>query len=308
MNKIIFYAIAILLLCQSYNIKANNTFGGIPNFIDSINTTAQLKELISKIDSSYMNFRINERLEPKCHVPHKNYKKIMDSLNVQTWAKADFDNNGLTDILIIGGATYHTVLVILDKGDKYESKFIVRPNFRDCTFPVLQGNTIKLYFDSKPQENAIDLQYITLAYNFGEFVEKSETSATYKIKKIEYFTQRCYGFCPIFSLTINADKSATWLAERFNKINEKDWEGTFHTTITDVKFNELIDLLNYIDFPTLENNYSVNWTDDQTAILKITYDDDKIKIIRDYGLLGTFGLSKIHQLLFELRENQSWVK
>jgi hypothetical protein len=60
------------------------------------------------------------------------------------------------------------------------------------------------------------------------------------------------------------------------------------------------------DFETLQDNYAVNWTDDQTAKLKITYDNGKVKSIRDYGLLGTYGLDRVYQLLFELRENQKW--
>jgi len=67
-----------------------------------------------------------------------------------------------------------------------------------------------------------------------------------------------------------------------------------------------VNLLNYIDFETLQDNYAVNWTDDQTAKLKVTYDNGKVKSIRDYGLLGTYGLDRVYQLLFELRENQKW--
>ena len=38
----------------------------------------------------------------------------------------------------------------------------------------------------------------------------------------------------------------------------------------------------------------------------VTYDNGKVKSIRDYGLLGTYGLDRVYQLLFELRENQKW--
>ena len=67
-------------------------------------------------------------------------------------------------------------------------------------------------------------------------------------------------------------------------------------------------MLNYIYFETLQDNFAVTWTDDQTATLKITYDSGKVKSISDYGLIGTYGLDRVYQLLYELRENQKWTK
>jgi len=55
-----------------------------------------------------------------------------------------------------------------------------------------------------------------------------------------------------------------------------------------------------------DNSYRVSWTDDQTSTLKITYDNGKVKTIRDYGLIGTFGLSQAYKLLFDLRGSQPW--
>ena len=47
-------------------------------------------------------------------------------------------------------------------------------------------------------------------------------------------------------------------------------------------------------------------TDGQTCGLKITYDNGKTKIIHDYGLIGTFGLDRTYEMLFNLRKNQTW--
>ncbi len=57
-----------------------------------------------------------------------------------------------------------------------------------------------------------------------------------------------------------------------------------------------------------KDKYAVNWTDDQASILEITFDNGKVKKIYDYGLIGTFGLDRVYQLLFKLRENQKWTK
>jgi len=47
----------------------------------------------------------------------------------------------------------------------------------------------------------------------------------------------------------------------------------------------------------LKNNYSVNWTDDQTSTLTIIFKDHSRKVIRDYGMQGTFGLSAMYTKL-----------
>ena len=59
---------------------------------------------------------------------------------------------------------------------------------------------------------------------------------------------------------------------------------------------------------TKKQDYYVDWTDDQDCTLKVVYDNNKVKEVRDYGLIGTFGLKKLYQQLFELRFNQDWKK
>ena len=56
----------------------------------------------------------------------------------------------------------------------------------------------------------------------------------------------------------------------------------------------------------VKEKYAVNWSDDQTSILTITYDGGKTKTIKDYGLVGTFGLNRVYDLIFKLRDNQQW--
>jgi hypothetical protein len=129
----------------------------------------------------------------------------------------------------------------------------------------------------------------------------------HSVEKIEYQTGPCFGTCPEFKITINKDRVATYEAIRFNKdeINSKN-EGFFHALIDVDHYERIVSLLDYIDFEKLKDSYRVNWTDDQTCILKITYDNGKSKEIEDYGLLGSFGLSNLYKMLFDLRNNQHW--
>lgn len=301
-----------MILFQSCKGQSDNSVMHKANFIDSIQTAKQITDLISKIDNRYKDFKVNETLKFENRYSGKNYKKIADSLNVQPWTKADFDNNGLTDILIIGNWYDHSIICILDKDGKYEIKPITRRSFQDCTFPIVENGKIKYYFESEPErgkwEEERKLKQIKLVYKFGDFIEENQTPANHEIEKIEYSTTGCFGTCPIFDLTINSDKTAKWNAKMYNKIKDKEVSGNLSSKVTDDKYNNIVDLLNYIDFEMLQDNYAVNWTDDQSSTLKITYDNGKVKLIHDYGLIGTYGLDRVYQLLFELRENQKWTK
>ena len=312
MTKILLQIVILFTIHQSCNGQIENNVSRKTNYIDSIENAKQITDLILKTDDRYKEWKINESLIFENRYPGKNCKKIADSLKVQPWTKADFDNNGLTDILVMGNWYDHSVICILDKGGKYEIKPITRRSFQDCTFPVVEDNKIKYYFESEPEpENRgkpRKLHEITLTYKFGDFIEENQTPSNHKIEKVEYSTAGCFGFCPIYKLAINSDKTAKWNAEKYNQINKKEFKGNFRSTITQNKFDEIINLLNFIDFETLKDNYEVNWTDDQTSTLKITYDNGKVKSIIDYGLIGTYGLDRIYQLLYELRKNQRWTE
>ncbi|NME70227.1 DUF6438 domain-containing protein [Flammeovirga aprica] len=297
-----------MTLFQPCKGQTNNSVSQKTNFIDSIQNAQQLTELISKIDDRYKEFEVNDKLE----FSDKKCQNLSDSLKVQSWKKVDFDNNGLTDIMVIGNWYDYSVICILDKGGKYEIKPITRRVFQDCTFPVVDNGKVKYYYWSDIEQGKWneprELKQITLVYKFGDFIEENQTPANHKIEKIEYSTTSCYGSCPVFRITINSDKSAIWKAEMYNEINNKEVKGSFNSVLKEDKYNDIVNLLNYIDFENLQDNYAVNWTDDQTSTLEITYDNGKVKSIRDYGLIGTFGLDRVYQLLFELRESQKWKK
>jgi hypothetical protein len=281
------------------------------NYIDSIQNEKQIEDLLIKIDSNYRKFKVNSKLK----FSDKICQKISDSLKIKPWTKSDFDNNGLTDILIVGEYYNPAILCILDKGNtKYEIKRITRRSFQDCSFPLVVENKnnseIKYFYnvdsDYGNWEEKPKLTMKTLLYKFGDFIEKNENVNNHNIEQIEYSTTGCFGTCPVFTLKINSKKSANLDAKSFNQIDGKDINGQFKSKIDDEKYNQIIDLLNYLNFEKLKNDYSVNWTDDQTCTLKITYDNGQIKTIKDYGLIGTYGLNRVYKLITELRENLEW--
>ena len=130
----------------------------------------------------------------------------------------------------------------------------------------------------------------------------------YNIEKIEYQTTRCFGTCPQFNIVIDKFKNASLDAQHYNIKGEngKEIKGNYKAIIKDKDFEEIVNLLNDINFPNLNDKYNIGRKDYPSCFLTITYDNVKVKKISDYGLSGTTGLKKLYDLLFELRFNQEW--
>ncbi len=137
-----------------------------------------------------------------------------------------------------------------------------------------------------------------------------------KYSTIEYEATPCFGFCPVFKMTINADRTAMFEAEHFNftKTPSKDEfskprEGTFKGTITQADYNKLITLLDGLEVKNLKDNYGErNISDMPTSYLRIRMVDGTSKNVEDYGKRGTEKLKEVYKFFEELRHNQQWTK
>jgi len=294
--------------------------------IDSLINEKEVENFVRSIDYynynfDYENFIISNIQKVKTKYNEKYFlcKKIADSLNVtKSFYKADFDKNGLTDILVIGSNYYFSTFVIMDFGnDNLKIYRLTRKIFPEFAVPEIikkDNKTLINYYYIEHQNwrekiKKEDIIKKTLIYKFGDFIEYNGNPKDYNIEKIEFQTSMCFGKCPVFNIKIDNNKNATFIAQIYNKNRkEKEIQGEFKTIIKEEDYNLIVDLLNYIDFPNLKDDYAVGWTDDQTSFLTITYNNGKVKEIRDYGLIGTFGLDKLYDLFFELRFNQKWKK
>lgn len=134
--------------------------------------------------------------------------------------------------------------------------------------------------------------------------------------KIEYEAGACFGFCPMFTLTVNPDRTAVIEAEHFTFSQgrskdefSKPREGTFKATLKQDDYNKLITLLNELNVKSLDSKYgSRNVTDLPTAYLRIDYKDGSKKSIEDYGKQGTEKLAEVYKFFEDLRFNQTWTK
>jgi len=309
MKEILIFSILLFTIHIGYGQK-------IPSRIDSISSKEDVEKLIRSFDKDYKRFSLKPITEFTSRNEGNEFcNKIADSLDItKSFYKSDFDNNGYTDLLAIGYYYGFKIFVVMNYGkDSLKLNSLTRRSFQECTFPKIINDTIIRYYNmSRPNwrtsDKAKSLQFSDLIFRYGDFIEYNMNPKNYSIEKIEYQTTMCYGTCPKFFLSIDKNKAAIFKAEAYNRdANDgKEIKGTFSTIIEEKQFLEIISLLNYIDFPSLKDNYAVSWTDDQTSILTVTYNNGQVKKIQDYGLIGTYGLDKLYQMLFNLRNNQKW--
>lgn len=148
------------------------------------------------------------------------------------------------------------------------------------------------------------------------FLMSCATTTKSKYSKIEYEAGACFGFCPIFKITINPDRTAVIEAERFTFTEGRtkddmagEKEGTFKATIKEADYQLLLSKLDSLDFKNLKDYYgNKNITDLPTSYLNITFMDGTKKRIEDYGKGGTEQLDELYQIIEDLRKSQVWTK
>ncbi|MBB4804762.1 hypothetical protein HNP38_000034 [Chryseobacterium defluvii] len=137
-----------------------------------------------------------------------------------------------------------------------------------------------------------------------------------KYSTIEYEAGACFGFCPIYKMTINSDRAAVLEAEHFNFTKNpskaefsKEREGTFKATIKDADYKKLVTLLDELNVKNLKDKYGDhNITDLSTSHLRIKFADGTSKNVEDYGKNGSDELAKVYQAFEDLKHNQQWTK
>lgn len=156
------------------------------------------------------------------------------------------------------------------------------------------------------------MKYLFALFAFSLMLNCSTTQTPLKYSKIVYEAGPCYGFCPIYKMTINEDRSALFEAEQFNfsqERNSEKREGTFKGTIKPEDYQKLISMLNSLKPMQLKAYYgNQNVSDLPTSFLKINFQNGTKKDIEDYGKHGTPELEEIYQFFETLKTSQAWTK
>ncbi|MBS1529663.1 MAG: hypothetical protein JSU01_05120 [Bacteroidetes bacterium] len=223
--------------------------------------------------------------------------------------KIDLNNDGLTDLIVNG--TY--LLIVLDKANgDFAFHFIDDGAFAMQKFVLADIITlgkqpslvVKSYDeDAIYERRRVKSVYDTLIVKFDGLVEYNPQEDDAAISKLSFSTTMCFGTCPVFDLYIASDGSAEYDAHKFNPET-----GKFQGKIDNRTLVKLFALIRYLNLRKLADNYKVNWTDDQTCCLKVKYKNGITKTISDYGLIGTFGLHSLYEMLFSLRQSQEWTE
>jgi hypothetical protein len=208
--------------------------------------------------------------------------------------KLDFDNNGLTDLLVEGAFLF----AIVDKGNSvYENLELnvgrIRRGF--CKVEELTSingnvNLIISYPDKKDQlpDEINSLHKFT--YKFGGFIEQNLNVKPINIDSIEYSINSFT--CVMNSSLISKDQQVRTYTYDKCKLKETN------TTVLEMSsINRIFDLLNYMDFSNLENSYRVNWMDARTSYITVYFNNGDVKKVMDYGRQGTHGLVLLYKLI-----------
>ncbi|EDM45097.1 hypothetical protein SCB49_03214 [unidentified eubacterium SCB49] len=318
----------------------------IPSKIDSLKTEQEVQNFVRNLqypsvrvrdfNDSIFSYKALEKFElKKIQDFNRGRKKdrdslikiLADSIKInRSFYKADLDNNGYTDLIIIGddkscsgsgGSCDYSVYSLMNfANDSINPVDLVLDNsFNSAIIPKITIKNsvpiLEIFGSNNLNSNTNSLQ---LSYKYGTFVEKNNEPKEYSIEKIEYSAEACFGSCPIFELSIDKNRKAKLNAIEYNSSNPdlfeyeitEELKGKFQAIIDLENYQEIIGLLNYLDFPTLEDDYMVNATDNPSCKLTITYNQGQVKEIRDYGKVGTLGLQEIYKRISRLKTNQSW--
>ena len=71
---------------------------------------------------------------------------------------------------------------------------------------------------------------------------------------------------------------------------------------------DLFDFANHINISSLKEIYKVNWTDDQTTDITVTYKEGLVKLVSDYGGVETFSLQELYKKFYTIIKQTKWDK
>ncbi|WP_139377458.1 DUF6438 domain-containing protein [Daejeonella lutea] len=269
------------------------------NKLDSVSTAEGVEAIVSQVDKRYVKFRVSTSLN--FELDH--CKSLGDINQFKAISKADFDKNGYTDLLVVGIVDkIPTILTLMGSSEnKISVNILSRWRSRRCS--IAKAVT-------EDEDTFIELKYFRpysqmpdsakLIFKFGDFVEYNPKTRRYNVEKIEY------KFNDAFALEINTNRKASLKATEYNTLRSDYFNAKYIGRIDVARYEELLSILDYSDFPSLQNQYDIGGSHFSSGILKITYNNGLVKIIVDHGLIGTFALNRIHDKMVAIRTNQEW--
>ncbi len=264
------------------------------NKIDDIRTTSEIQELLTKLNPNDSKFVIPDTISTQ-YQSKKKCQRIMDSVGAKIWVKADLDGNGYTDMLVSGikGDDFRAYCIMDSSSNHFYTVPLTTLAFQPVTYSVIKmkdDQCVILYYSTRDKHSWYDtsetLHIDTLIFRKGHLTELNEKPEKHQISEIHFGSESVWGSSRFIDFDINGPVSCD----------------LYNTPSGRSLFSEVQDLLNYSGFTRLDTFYTVQWTDDATAHLRIIYDNGTIKQIEDYGLQGSFGLMHIYDVLLSTEQ------
>jgi hypothetical protein len=299
--------------CQQYFMKnsalliiifliSNLTFA---NRIDRLKTTEDVVSFVKKVSPELTKSKWVELKIPSTNNISKefNCNGIFNFWEIKNWEKTDLNNDGKTDLLFIADYYQIDTYAIIDNGFFDYSTYLLSTNtYEPCQLfkpiKVKNENFLKIYTAKTKSVSLTEFEKTTiidtLTFKYDQFVEVNKNPADYSIKLIEYNSA-------LFSIKIKSDGTTYYNGHREAAVEE-----TRKIKISSKKFRKLENLFNYIRVKELKNEYEIAELHGTNAYLKITFEDNFIKEIKDYGSIGTYGLRGIYENLENIVKNEIW--
>jgi hypothetical protein len=295
--------------------KTNNNTSGFKNSIDDLKTTKEVVSFVKSLDLE-LNKKTFGQLQikptdtiakdlPRC--------EVIKGWNIQNWEKTDVNNDGKTDLLFIAYWPYeYSQYAIVDLGNSNFEIMLISSELTYCKLvkPIkIDKKTELLLYDYRTQiertKKGSAIHYVdTLTYKFGSFIEKNTSKKQdYNIESIKFNVRQH------FSLEIDHQGNAYYNCPEkifMNRLYENNYVGKSNKKIPIEKYNELEQLLNYINVKGLLNTYEIDSSDYTTVILTIKFKDGSIKEITDYGADGSYGLNAVYSKLTKIAAETNW--
>jgi hypothetical protein len=255
------------------------------NEIDSLLTNISLNNFLNKVDKNLNGINF--------------FDTTTYNIKLNRFFKIDLDKNGLTDLIVDGKYT----VALLDKGkNKYQTLYIGGAFLKYKIDTLIFRNKIPLIIIACNSGYCItpENKKDTLIYKFESLIEYNSKPRKITFEEIKFSNSQGLGQNPIFELSINNSKNAEYNAIAYNQSRFGKYSGI----VSENSYKELTEILNYIDIDAIKTEYSIPVIDCGSWKLEINYNGKK-KIISNH-CRSTFGLSKVYNQIFKIREELKW--
>ncbi|MET4105346.1 hypothetical protein [Hymenobacter sp. UYP22] len=281
----------------------------LPGQIAAIKTDAQVLELIRPFGWEFEEAVLGD----SAVAAYRPYRSTRFAVRgSQTWFKADFDHNGLPDLLVLARRRNIPFLFcVLDKGDKFQIERNFANGVRRRRHPVARvvhrnSQDLLEYADFAGrvpggQERLRNRRSMLLAYVSGGFVEYNAHPIQRQVKEVTYESSSFYQRTTHTSIIVKGDSIKFW--QRYTERSDS-------TQVTQIEHKrlllpaqrqQLIQLLSYLNYSTLKGTYGSYSINHSTHVrLTIENDSGAKKQIDDINGVGTWGLRQLYILLHEL--------